>query len=72
MLAAGGVLDPATADDTGRRALRAAAYGRTAARVWGFPLIDDADPSQWQRCLDSLLADGLAQRTADGTVELPR
>jgi A/G-specific adenine glycosylase len=34
--------------------------------------IDDADPSQWQRCLDSLLADGLAQRTADGTVELPR
>lgn len=28
-----------------RRRVRAVAFGRTAARVWGFPLIDDDDPA---------------------------
>ena len=29
------------------------------------------DPTQWRRCLDSLLADGLAVRDQDGLVSLP-
>ena len=45
VLAAGGTLDPVPHPVTGEPQLRAAACGRTAARVWGFPLIDDADPS---------------------------
>lgn len=32
-------------DGTWRLRLRAVAAGRTAARVWGFPLIDDDDPA---------------------------
>ena len=40
VLAAGG----AVADPTGPR-LRAVAAGRTAARVWGLPLVDDLDPA---------------------------
>jgi hypothetical protein len=32
-------------DGTRRMRIVAAACGRTAARVWGFPLIDDADPA---------------------------
>jgi len=51
VLAAGGAGQPfpvgAPDPETGRRRvrLRAAAWGRTAARVWGFPLIDDDDPA---------------------------
>lgn len=50
VIASGGDEQPVPfgpADDTGRRRrrLRAVAYGRTAARVWGFPLIDDDDPA---------------------------
>jgi len=30
-----------------------------------------ADPGQWRRCLDSLLADGLAARDGDGALRLP-
>ncbi len=45
VLAAGGTLHPVPHPVTGERVLRAAAGGRTAARVWGFPLVDDADPS---------------------------
>jgi hypothetical protein len=37
--------DPAPVTGERRRRLRAVAAGRTAARVWGFPLIDDADPA---------------------------
>lgn len=44
VLASGGAGQPFSTDD-GRRALHAAASGRTAARVLGLPLIDDADPS---------------------------
>jgi hypothetical protein len=40
VLAAGGAQD----DQSGRR-LRAVARGRTAARVWGLPLVDDRDPA---------------------------
>lgn len=38
-----------------RRRLRAVACGRTAARVWGFPLIDDDDPATCAK--DHLLDD---------------
>ncbi|MCW2573099.1 MAG: hypothetical protein JWO88_3157 [Frankiales bacterium] len=36
---------PPLADGSRRRRLRAVASGRTAARVWQFPLIDDDDPA---------------------------
>lgn len=42
VLAAGGA---PTVGPTGRPRLRAIASGRTAARVWGLPLIDDDDPA---------------------------
>ncbi len=42
-----GPLDPATGRR--RRRLRAVAVGRTAARVWQFPLIDDDDPATGAR-----------------------
>lgn len=52
VLAAGGLLLPAPGGrpDLGphpplRRPLRAVAAGRTAARVWGIPLVDDGDPA---------------------------
>ncbi|MEO5833880.1 MAG: A/G-specific adenine glycosylase [Nakamurella sp.] len=30
------------------------------------------EPAQWSRCLESLVADGLTERTADGRLTLPR
>ena len=59
-------------DPQGRRLLRAVASGRTAARVHGFPLIDDRDPSTGacEALLDEVAvrtgARVLRHRTAEG------
>lgn len=46
VLATGGADQPLPAwDGSGRTVLRAVASGRTAARVWRCPLIDDDDPA---------------------------
>ena len=66
VLAAGGADQPIPTGrvdpSTGRRRvrLRAAAWGRTAARVWRFPLIDDDDPAT--RAAEHLLDDVAVDR----------
>jgi hypothetical protein len=48
VLAAGGTLRPAEADESwtgSAAALKAVAAGRSAARIWGIPLVDDEDPA---------------------------
>lgn len=56
VLAAGGAYQPLVDPATGRRSLRAVACGRTAARVWGLPLIDDMDPATgaWEHVRDDV------------------
>jgi hypothetical protein len=45
VLASGGADQPVPFGPSGGTRLRAVACGRTAARIWGFPLIDDDDPA---------------------------
>jgi hypothetical protein len=59
VFAAGG-----TVADSGGRRLRAVACGRTAARVWSLPLVDDRDPATGheEHALDDV---GVARRLPD-------
>lgn len=57
-----------------RRRLRAAAWGRTAARVWRFPLIDDDDPATGahEHPLDHVAVDrALARQSYGGRTLIP-
>ena len=66
MASGGSAGQPVRREDRGK--WRAIAMGRTAARVWGFPLIDDNDP-----CVNAFEAgiDEVGVRTARRTLVVP-
>jgi hypothetical protein len=76
VLAAGGAVQPGghVASGTGRHRLRAVAWGRTAARFWRFPLIDDQDPATGGRehLLDHVAVERrLPRQSYDARVLIP-